>query len=85
MNRGDPLLFRCGLCGRGVQRELPSTITYSQKFRGSAQRKSAHTFPQNSLAFFGCAYEQVPSEVNATVSHWVKNRWMEFFGKDNAA
>jgi hypothetical protein len=44
MNRGDPLLFRCGLRRRGVQRELPSTITYSQKFRGSAQRESTHTF-----------------------------------------
>jgi len=41
---GVLLLFRCALRGRGVQRELPSTITYSQNFRGIAQRKSAHAF-----------------------------------------
>jgi len=43
MNHGDLLLCRY-LRGREVQRELPSTITYSQKFRGSAQRKSAQSF-----------------------------------------
>ena len=62
MNRIDPLLFRCALRG-SVQRELPSTITYSQKFCGSAQRKSAHTF-RSIFCFFRLCL------ANCYFAHW---------------
>src|SRR5438045_162989 len=39
MDLGVLLLFRCALLGRGVQRELPSTITNGQKLVLICQKK----------------------------------------------
>jgi hypothetical protein len=55
MNHGDLVLFRCALPGQGVQRELPSTITYSQNFGGSAQKKVLMLFED--LLIFSSAWD----------------------------
>ncbi len=57
MNHGDLLTRRCALLGRGIQQELPSTITYSQNSVEVLKIKCSHVL-QNSLVFFDCAYGQ---------------------------
>ncbi len=57
MNHGDLLTRRCALLGRGIQRELPSTLTNGREAGKIFQRKMFHVL-QNSLVFFGCAYGQ---------------------------
>jgi hypothetical protein len=39
MNHGDLLVFRCALYGRGVQRQLPSTITNGRNLVLMSQKK----------------------------------------------
>jgi hypothetical protein len=57
MNPEDLLTRRCALLGRGIQQELPSSLTNGQEAGEMFQRKMFHVL-QNSLVFFGCAYGQ---------------------------